>query len=117
MSVTACSGEMCSPLSSFQQQPSIADHGVEASWGRVWSGSPRRATSQFNFLSVAEGVAELCGPMATFTALESSSRNQVCGTRSSGGGQRQNKYDGAVGITRKLGSNSVSLFLTCCSES
>ena len=54
--------------------------------GKVRSGSPRRATSQFNFLSVAEGVAELCGPMATFTALESSSRNQVCGTQALGAG-------------------------------
>src|SRR5581483_1018862 len=96
-----------------QQQPSISDQGFDASCGMVWSGSPRIATSQFNFFNVAPGVAEGCGPIATFTARPSSSANHFCGTRNSGGGHRQNKYDGAVGITRKSGLNRSSCSFTC----
>src|SRR5207247_1856768 len=103
MSATANDGLRCSPFSSFQQQPSISVHGHDASCTSVSSGSPRMATSQFSFRSVAAGVAEGCGPIATFTAPSPSSANHLRGTRNSGGGQRQNKYDGAVGTIKKLG--------------
>src|SRR5579864_4580283 len=103
MSVTPRFGFKWIPDSSRQQQPSISDHVPDASCESVWSGSPRIATSQFNLRRVAPGVAEGCGPIATFTALLSSSANHLCGTRNSGGGQRQKRYEGAVGITRKSG--------------
>src|SRR5579862_7469629 len=114
MLVMAVVGVIWSPSADFQQQPSISDHAVEANFGNVSSGSPRMATSHFNLRNVAAGVAELWGPMATFTALLSSAVNHCCGTRSSGGGQRQNKYDGAVGMIRKSGANLSSLCRTCC---
>src|SRR5579864_4982328 len=103
MSVTPRVGVKWIPDSSRQQQPSISDHVPDASCASVWSGSPRIATSQFNFLKVAPGVAEGCGPIATFTASPPSSANHFCGTRNAGGGQRQKRYEGAVGITRKSG--------------
>ena len=67
------------------------------------------ATSHPVLRSVAPGVAEECGPMATLTALPDKPANHSLGMRSSGGGQRQNKYDGAVGITRKPGAKAFHL--------
>src|SRR5215208_4278862 len=106
MSVTANDADMCSPSESLQQTPSIELHGLVAKSAIAWSGSPLITTSARVFRKVADGVAEECGPIATFTARPPIAANQSIGTRSSGGGHRQNRYDGAVGMTRKSGSNS-----------
>src|SRR5579871_524663 len=99
MSVTPSDELTCTPLSSRQQHPSISLHGLVASRGSVWSGSPRIPTSHCIFRMAAAGVAEVCGPIATFTALPPNSANHCFGILTSGGGHRQNKYDGAVGMT------------------
>ena len=43
---------------SRQQQPATISHGKLASWGRVWSGSPRKTTSAPVFSRVARGVTD-----------------------------------------------------------
>src|SRR4051794_14192584 len=106
MSVTPSDGVRCIPLSSRQQHPAISLHDFDASSGIVWSGSPRIPTSHPSLRIVAGGVADVCGPIATFTAFPPISANHSFGTLTSGGGQRQNRYDGAVGITRKSGANA-----------
>src|SRR5690349_21513372 len=98
MSTTPKEALMCSPCSSRQQQPSISDHGLSESWDSARSGSPRMATSQPTLRMDAAGVADVWGPMATLTALVWRAANNALGIRTSGGGQRQKRYDGAVGI-------------------
>src|SRR3954447_21992170 len=93
----------------------MLSHGFDASSAMVKSGSPRSTTSHFVFRSVAAAVADPCGPMATFTAEVPNPANHSAGTRSSGGGHRQNKYEGAVGITRKSGANAYTRAFTSSS--
>src|SRR5215470_2640718 len=88
MFVTADDSEICGPAAERQQHPAIDLHAVVASFGKVSSGFSRNTTSQPSFRRVAAGVADPCGPMATLTAPDFNSRNHICGTRSSGGGQR-----------------------------
>src|SRR5437763_15017179 len=103
MSVTPNSGLIWNVSPVLKQHPVIWSQDLLASSGMVWAGSPRRATSQPVLRIVAAGVAEGCGRISTFNDLLPSPAIHSMGTRSSGGGHRQNKYDGAVGMTRKSG--------------
>src|SRR5207249_6440524 len=105
MSATANDGLRCSPFSSFQQHPSISVHGRDASCTSVSSGSPRMATSQFSFRSVAAGVAEGCGPIATFT-LRPQAPQTICGETANRGEDNPKKSNGEqFEKTRKWGEN------------
>src|ERR1051326_1916963 len=108
MSATPKEGEMYSSETLRQQHPSMVFQSSVASRGKVKSGSPRITTCTFNLRIADAGVEEGCGPIATFVAFPSSAANHSLGTRTSGGGQRQNKYEGAVGITRKSGAKSAT---------
>src|SRR5438105_4960834 len=105
MSVVAKLGLMRFPLSSRQQHPGISAQGLVASSAITSSGSPRNTTSHRSLRRHAPGVAEECGPIATVVALPRNSLNHCCGTLSSGCGHLQNRYEGALGITRKSGRN------------
>src|SRR4051812_10740333 len=95
----------------------MLSHGFDASSAMAKSGSPRSTTSHPVLRRVAAAVAEPCGPIVTLTADVPNPANHSAGTRNSGGGHRQNKYEGAVGIIRKSGANASTRVFTSCNGS
>ena len=84
---------------------------VPARRTRTSSHSPITTASTFSFSSVARGVVDAWGPTPTNmppTARARSAASICIGTRSSGGAQRQNRYDGALVTTVSSGANAAT---------